>query len=449
MSTWNLGIDLGVTNAHTAVLATNEGKFVWPKPWSFSTREEDLDQLDRRVRRAAPPGATLCAVMEPTGMSWFSVAVALQKRGWQTYRVKSQKVQALRQYYKKHAKSDRLDGETLAKMPLVDEEGLYPLYLPDATTLACQRLCKQREHFLELAVAAQNRIQAIDHLALPGLGKAWGAPFSPAARAFRDELYDPREVLALGEAGLNAFCARWTAEADDPAAARKQAQRLYDVCQNALALYRRAGPEPAMYLDYTVLCQEVRRELHFLALYEQQVREIEQAIWPLYRQLHPSGYLESIYGVGVHGAPIFVSFIGDPYRFASLREWRAFVGLIPESAQSTTSDQKGLHITQAGQDILKKYAYLGADVARHYDPQIAAIYYDQMVNKGNHHIQAVCACATHLLDRILVVLQEGRPYELRDVDGRVVTPEEARAIIAQKYTVPKEVRARLRKQRAR
>jgi len=38
---------------------------------------------------------------------------------------------------------------------------------------------------------------------------------------------------------------------------------------------------------------------------------------------------------------------------------------------------------------------------------------------------------------------------LRDVDGRVVTPEEARAIIAQKYTVPKEVRARLRKQRAR
>lgn len=204
-----------------------------------------------------------------------------------------------------------------------------------------------------------------------------------------------------------------------------------------------------MYLDYPVLCQEVRRELHFLTLYEQQVQEIEQAIWPLYRQLHPSGHLESIYGVGVHGAPVFVSFIGDPQRFASPREWRAFVGLIPESAQSTTTDQKGLHITQAGQDILKKYAYLGADVARHYDPQIAAIYYDQMVNKGHHHIQAVCACATHLLDRILVVLQEGRPYELRDVDGRVVTPEEARAIIAQKYTVPKEVRARLRKQRAR
>jgi len=63
-----------------------------------------------------------------------------------------------------------------------------------------------------------------------------------------------------------------------------------------------------------------------------------------------------------------------------------------------------------------------------------------MVNKGQHHTQAVCACATHLLDRVLVVLREDRPYELRDVDGTPVTPTRARAIIAERYTVPEEIR---------
>jgi hypothetical protein len=45
----------------------------------------------------------------------------------------------------------------------------------------------------------------------------------------------------------------------------------------------------------------------------------------------------------------------------------------------------------------------------------------------------------------LVVLREDRPYELRDVDGRPVTPAQAKAIIAERYHVPNEVRERINK----
>ena len=65
-----------------------------------------------------------------------------------------------------------------------------------------------------------------------------------------------------------------------------------------------------------------------------------------------------------------------------------------------------------------------------------------MMNKGKHHKQAVCACATHVLDRIYMILREDRPYELRDVDGTPVTRKQARAIIAERYTVPEDVRKR-------
>src|SRR4051812_46699257 len=67
-----------------------------------------------------------------------------------------------------------------------------------------------------------------------------------------------------------------------------------------------------------------------------------------------------------------------------------------------------------------------------------------MVKKGKHHTQAVCACATHLLDRVLVVLRDGKADEWRDVDGMVVTKQPARPIIAARCTVPAEVRRQRR-----
>jgi len=98
---------------------------------------------------------------------------------------------------------------------------------------------------------------------------------------------------------------------------------------------------------------------------------------------------------------------------------------------------------------VKKFAYLDANAARQCDPQIAALYYDQMVHRGKHHVQALCTCSAHLLDRVGVVLREDRPYQLQDVDGTPITPERARQIIAERYTVPEEIRKRNRKAKRR
>ena len=90
---------------------------------------------------------------------------------------------------------------------------------------------------------------------------------------------------------------------------------------------------------------------------------------------------------------------------------------------------------------MKKYHFLAAGIARQWDADLARIYYDQMVHKGKHHNQAVCACATHLGDRILAILKEDRPYERRDEAGNPITASEAKAIIEARYTVPEEVQA--------
>jgi hypothetical protein len=189
--------------------------------------------------------------------------------------------------------------------------------------------------------------------------------------------------------------------------------------------------------------EQVEAQKHLLQL---------KMLRPLYRQLYPQRYLESLPGVGQDSAAVFIAFVGDIRRFPSLNDFLGWSGMIPFSSQSGQGQTRGLHITQAGPDLLKRTAFLTANIARLYDPQIAVVYYDQMVNKGKHHLQAVCACATHLLTRVFVVLRENRPLELRDVDGSPISKQRARAICQQHYTVPEQVRRqnnhRVRTQRA-
>ena len=42
---------------------------------------------------------------------------------------------------------------------------------------------------------------------------------------------------------------------------------------------------------------------------------------------------------------------------------RGWSGMVPNSKQSSQSESKGLHISQAGPDLIKKFAFLDADEA--------------------------------------------------------------------------------------
>ncbi len=430
-----IGIDLAVTGAHTAIVMDEQGHFV-SQVIKFHSDASSLQRLIEEAQRGNTDGK-LRAVMEPTGMAWLPVAVFLIRQGVVVYLVNSQQVADLRRYYKKHAKSDRIDVRVLAKLPLVDEEKLHRLILLDAKTLACQRGCKQVERLQKQRVACQNRLIALDRFAWPGLDeKVFADPVSPAACWFREHWYNPVRVW---QAGIEAIRQAWQTSQVDAEDDGAWISYVHALAEQVIALY---GTEGA-YLDYELLQAEAKREQDWLDFVTQmRHRLLLKTVRPLYRQLHPSRHLETIPGVGQDGAAVYVSYIGDPQRFGNVRAHRGWSGMVPNSKQSGQSQSLGLKITQAGPSLIKKFAYLDAEAARQRDPQIAALYYSQMVHQGKHHIQAICTCAAHLLDRVLIVLREDRPYELRDVDGTPLSKEQAVDIIAQRYTVPEEIRQR-------
>jgi transposase len=434
MDTRIIGIDLAVKAAHKAIVLDQTSNTFVSKLLTFHTNPADLDRILAAARADVADDVRVIAVLEVTGMAWYSVGIYLQRHGVEVYRVNGQQVADLRKVYQRHAKSDRIDARVLARLPLLYPERLHLCPFPSAPQMALQRACRELARLRDQITAGKNRILATDQFAWLGLS-AILPPLQPAAFWVRITYYDPWHVRAAGEATI---AQAWEVAATEQPADTTWVTRLVRRAERVIALY--GDPDC---IDYAQLQASLQREQARLSQAEEQAHRLRlKTIRPLYRQLHPERHLESIRGVGQDSAAVYIAFIGDILRFPSLRDFRGWSGLIPFSRQSGDAQTQGLHITKAGPNLIKTTAFLDAHVARLWDPQIAAIYHKQMMALGKHHLQAVCACATHLLDRVYVVLRENRPYELRDVDGTPVDKHEARHICQERYHVPDEVRRR-------
>jgi hypothetical protein len=89
--------------------------------------------------------------------------------------------------------------------------------------------------------------------------------------------------------------------------------------------------------------------------------------------------------------------------------------------------------------------YQAGDIGRRWDPQLAAIYYREMVYHGKNHRQAMGAVMSHLGARVLRVLKEDRPYELRDTQVKPISRDDARRLILSEYHVPEDIRRERRR----
>ena len=309
-----IGIDSALTAVPNAVMAYYHGRLLTPV-FPVHTAPADLARLLARAREGGPT-TPLQVVMEPTGMAWFPIAVFFARHGVTIFLVNSQEVADLRRYYQRHAKSDRIDTRVLVRLPLVNPDKLHRLHLSPATTLACQRACKQLDRLDSQIVALKNRLEAIDRFAWPGLEpQVFAAPFAPATRWFRRHWYDPRAVV---QAGAEAIQCAWQTTGLDADAGGSWASGLVRVARDVLVVYGADSP----LLDFAHLQAEVLRDQNWLEELEQRHYQVR----PLYRQIHPSRSLESLKGVGQDSAAVYASFVGEVERFRSVRAFRGWSG---------------------------------------------------------------------------------------------------------------------------
>ena len=118
-----LGIHIACRAAHQVSLADELGRFIWAGR-RFRTTPQDLARLWAMLPDGTDP-ADVLVVMEPTRNAWVPLAAWFRRHGADVVLVPPERSADLRKYYSKHSKSDRLDSQLLARLPMLHPDGLY------------------------------------------------------------------------------------------------------------------------------------------------------------------------------------------------------------------------------------------------------------------------------------------------------------------------------------
>ena len=426
-----LGIDLGIASAHTAVALRTDGSEVARR--RCVPTAQSLAQVEAAALRDVPEGTRLEVVIEPSGPAWLPIAVFFGRRGHTVYRVSSAKAADLRRFLSRHAKSNGIDAKTLARLPLVDPENLYPVELPGADRASLDRRVRACDRLTRAAATHKIRIKDLVRQLMPA--SPLTGELTRADLAVLERYADPNALLNLGKHRLATVIAKVSHNHAGP----ERAQAWLSAARDAVDLYE--GDSAVAFAD---LAAEVATEVRLLRAAEAELAEHAEARESAYGRVDPEGLARSLPGVAEVGGPVLQAAVGRAQRFGSAAAFKRFTGLTPRASETGETDRKGQPMSKAGPHLLRTQLLHSAETARTIDPQLARIYYTQMVERGANHLKALCVVAAHLAERGWVVLARGEPYVVRDVDGRPVDREEAKAIIAERFTVPEEVRRRRR-----
>ena len=173
MAIQSVGIDLSITGLHRVEAVDTTGR----QCGHISLRTTP-DGLEALAELCFKDNSLPTVVMEPTGLVWLPIVLFLKARFPEAVivRAKQQKVVALRRVLREHAKSDRIDALTLARLPLVDPEHMEPIALPNPQMQSLDRLTRRRDRLAASIGSQKARLSGIIMGLFPGLWECFEHP---------------------------------------------------------------------------------------------------------------------------------------------------------------------------------------------------------------------------------------------------------------------------------
>ena len=434
METRILGVDLGIATKHVAVVLDGDGGTLLRR--SCRSTAQSLGWIEQQALEGTAPGTKMTVVVEPTGSAWLPLAAYFLGRGHTVLRVSSAKAHDLRQFYARHTKTNGIDAEALARIPLADPAGCRPLVLPEAAPAALDRRVRAVDRLTREAAEHKVRLRDLVRQVMPD--SPLQADLGVADLAVLERYANPHDLVRLGPARLTALVTK--------------ASRHHQGAERAAGWLHAARAALEVYADYpgmpfADLADEIATEVRLIRVLDEESDRHTAARDHAYRYTDPARLATTVPGLGPVGAPAVTAAVGDVHRFPTAEKFKSYTGLAPRVSQTGDTDRKGQPMTKAGPQLLRSTLVRAADHARKQDPQLARVYYTQMVERGAPHIKALCVTAAHLAERLWTVLDRQMPYVVCDLDGHPVTPEQAKEIIVRDWTVPEDVRARRRNTR--
>jgi transposase len=169
-----VGVDLGIASAHTVRVLDGHGNVVakrraWPTV-------ESLTEIERAALAGTAEGTRLEVVMEPTGPAWLPIAVFFTGRGHVVHRVSSAKSHDLRKFLSRHTKTNGIDADTLARIPLFDPTGVQPLVLASEDRAGLDRRVRATDRLTRAGADHKRRIKDLTRQVMPSANSPGSTP---------------------------------------------------------------------------------------------------------------------------------------------------------------------------------------------------------------------------------------------------------------------------------
>lgn len=430
-----VGLDLGVVTRHTAQVLDERVQVVAKR--RVAATVDGFTTLEQAALDGADPGTRLEVVIEPTGAAWLPVAVWFTRRGHTVFRVSTQKAADLRRFLSRHAKSNSIDAHTLARLALIDPDGLVPVALPDTAAAATlDRRVRAAARLTDEIGQHKRRLIELARQVIPTIGSVLASPLTRTDLAVLERYGDPRRLATVRPDRLTALIAKVAHGHGDPAG---KADAFRAAARDAVDLY-----SDDVAISFDSLADEIATEIRLIRTLETERDRHATAREAAYRTVDPDQLARTLPGIATTGAPMLVAVMANPHRFPNAAAFKSYVGLAPRASETGNTDRKGQPMSKAGNRRLRTQLIRSAETARKLDPQLAAVYHDQMVHKGAVHTKALAVIAARLAERAWTVMARGTPYETRDLDATPVDTATARRIITSHYTVPDHVRRQRR-----
>jgi transposase len=424
-----IGIDAAVVANHHIIVRRPEpgrpGRIV--DDFVTSPTLDGMDKLTKRLTKW--PGAL--AVAEPTSMTWLPLAIALGEAGVDLALVGNRHSARLRSALAGKNKSDPIDAGVLSRAAEFFDLG--PARIPSPDELALRRAAQRRGKVMVDANRCLRRIISQARWAFPDVWNACAGSRSTALAVLRRWPH----LEHLAKARTSSIIEVVAKHTRGVAGVEKRATEIRDAARSWSHFWDG-------HLDLDALAWETAELLDDFQAAEARVDRSSGRAREFWEGLYGDDpLLLSVPGMGPRTAPTVRAFLGCATQFNTAKEAQAYVGLNPSNWSSGQMNSPSRAITKEGPPVLRLAFYQAANVARSHDPQLAAFYRRLMVERGHCHTKANCAVARKLVGRTWATLTSGTLYELRDVDGAVVTRREATALAAA-ANVPASVRSRTR-----
>jgi hypothetical protein len=202
-----LGIDLGITSDHTAVVVDDTGRGRARR--RARSTVAGLAALEAAALAAAEAGTHLVVVVEPTGPAWLPVAVFFGRRGHTVLRVTSGLVPptcagSWPATPRATASTPRRPGPAAAGRP----SGLMPLEFGSPARASLDRRVRAVARLTAEIGRRKTRIRALAQAMVPTIGAALSEGLNHTDLAVLERYADPRALLAAGPARLTRLVAK-------------------------------------------------------------------------------------------------------------------------------------------------------------------------------------------------------------------------------------------------